>query len=190
MSIMREFRVLFIIAGLGLLCTGRWSSATPGDLYISQGAGGTILKFSPDGMKSTFISGLDFPGAVAFDRTGNLFVAVGSGQFSDIAKIAPSGEMTVFATGLSLPSGLAFDGAGNLYVTESSGDTGDILKVTPDGAKSQFSSYVDILESGSPVGLGFSPGATFTPPFRPTLSILTAESFATPLMEQEARLHR
>lgn len=95
MSKLTKFRILFAITGLGLLCTSRWSSAAPGDLYVPQSEEGTILKFSAGGTKSTFASGLDHPGAVVFDRAGNLFVAVGPGQFRDIAKITPSGEMTV-----------------------------------------------------------------------------------------------
>jgi hypothetical protein len=156
MSIMREFRVLFIIAGLALLCTGRWSSATPGDLYVSQGAEGTILKFAPDGTKSTFSSGLDQPRGLAFDQTGNLSVSAGSDQFGDIVKIAPSGEVTVFASGLSFPGPLGFDGAGNLYVGEITGDVGPVSKITPDGMKSTFGSDTG-TEIGWPLSLAFSP---------------------------------
>ena len=149
-------RSLSSLAALATLLVSSTSHSAPGDLYVPQAAEGTILKFSPDGTRSTFASGLDHPGGVAFDPAGNLFVSVGPGQFRDITRITPSGEITVFATGLSIPSGLAFDGGGNLYVTESFGDVGDILKFTPDGAKSPFGSY-DGHESGSPFGLAFAP---------------------------------
>ncbi len=131
--------------------------AAPGDLYVSQTAEGTIVKFSPDGTMSAFLSGLDHPGALAFDRTGNLFVSIGPGRFRDIDKISPEGEITVFATEISLLSGLAFDGAGNLYVSYSTGDTGAIFRFSPDGTKTNFGSYHSPLVSGSPFGLAFSP---------------------------------
>ncbi len=62
------------------------SRGAPGDLYVPQASEGTILKFSPDGTKSTFVSGLDHPGGALFDRAGNLFVSVGPGQFRDITR--------------------------------------------------------------------------------------------------------
>jgi hypothetical protein len=152
---LRANRILAMVAGLAALLSSAISSAAPGDLYVSEPANGVVSKFKPDGTKSTFASGLDYPGGLAFDRASNLFVSVGS-QPGSIAKITPSGEIMVFATELSIPGGLAFDGAGNLYVTYSTGDTGGIWKFTPDGAKSRFGSY-DGLESGSPFGLAFSP---------------------------------
>ena len=58
----------------------------------------TILKFTPEGAKSTFATGLTFPRGLAFDRGGNLFVAdvdgVGSGE---ILKFTPEANRSVFA---------------------------------------------------------------------------------------------
>lgn len=130
--------------------------AMAGDLYVPQATEGTILKFSPDGTKTTFVSGLDHPGGLAFDRAGNLFVSGGPGQSGTIVKISTNGEVTVFATGLRLPGALAFDGAGNLYVTESTGDVGPVTKITPDGTKTTFGTYTG-MELGIPMGLAFSP---------------------------------
>src|SRR5690348_6940377 len=81
----------------------------PGDLYLSQAVEGVISKIAPDGTKSTFALGLDYPSGLAFDHAGNLFVSVGS-QPGSILKFSPSGEMSVFASGISIPGGLAFDG--------------------------------------------------------------------------------
>jgi sugar lactone lactonase YvrE len=153
----RLFTAFAAVAGLALLTFGYNAHSAPGDLYVPQATEGTILKFSPTGTKSTFVSGLDQPGGLAFDRSGNLFVSVGLTQLRDIMKITPGGELTVFATGISIPGGLAFDGAGNLYVTFSTGDTGSIWKFDPNGTKSAFGSFDQILESGSPFGLAFSP---------------------------------
>jgi sugar lactone lactonase YvrE len=58
----------------------------------------TILKFTPEGVESTFATGLTFPRGLTFDRTGNLFVAdvdgVGSGE---ILEFTPDGNRSVFA---------------------------------------------------------------------------------------------
>jgi DNA-binding beta-propeller fold protein YncE len=119
--------------------------AAAGDLYVTDTAGGEILKFTPTGSKSTFASGLAGPKGLAFDRGGNLFV-VESGP-GNILKFTPDGTKSTFASGLSLPGALAFDGAGNLFATESFGDVGDILKFTPAGAKSTFVSLGNLQAS-------------------------------------------
>jgi len=86
---------------------------------------------------------LDGPLGLAFDSTGNLFVASFSGK---ILKFTPGGVHSTFASGLSDPEGLAFDRAGNLFVS----DIGNIYKFSPSGARSTFASGLN-----RPVGLAF-----------------------------------
>ena len=61
----------------------------------------TILKFTPEGVKSTFATGLTYPRGLAFDRSGNLFVAdvkgAGSGAPGQILKFTPDGNKSLFA---------------------------------------------------------------------------------------------
>ena len=125
------------LAALASLFVVGSTLAAPGDLYVSDVAGKQILKYTPDGTKSVFASGLDAVGPLAFDRAGNLFVTE-STQPGAILKFAPDGTKSTFASGLSLPGWPAFDGAGNLFVTESFGDIGDILRFTPSGTQSTF----------------------------------------------------
>jgi sugar lactone lactonase YvrE len=70
----------------------------------------TILKFTPDGVESTFATHLDWPRGLVFDRSGNLFVAQ-RGAFAppgDILKFRPDGNWSVFAPELHDPQYVAF----------------------------------------------------------------------------------
>src|ERR1700704_2559623 len=110
--------------------------AAAGDLYDGGLNTHAIYKFTPAGVKSTFVSNANpnFNDAdwLAFDSKGNLFVSTATA----IAKITPNGTITPsFATGL-IPTGLAFDAAGNLYAGD--GNAGKVLKITPTGTVTQF----------------------------------------------------
>ncbi|MFB3828228.1 MAG: hypothetical protein ACE15B_15775 [Bryobacteraceae bacterium] len=69
---------------------------------------------------------LEYPGAVAVDRAGNIYVA----DDDRIRKIGADGIITTFKTGLS-PTALTFDASGNLVV----GQPARILRITPGGAE-------------------------------------------------------
>ena len=64
----------------------------------------SIVKFTPDGKKSTFATGLS-PSGMAFDDKGNLFVA---DQEHSIFKFTPDGNRSTFANDLSTVGGLGF----------------------------------------------------------------------------------
>src|SRR6266496_4401386 len=98
---------------------------------------------------------LNNPTALAFDRSGNLFVADHAAQ--TIFKFAPDGTRSVFVTGIGLSdgNGLAFDAADNLFVLSPSGKYhvgGTILKFSPDGSQSTFATGV-----GLPYSLAIDP---------------------------------
>src|SRR5437773_8219855 len=105
-----------------------------GNLFVAEHVTGSILKFTPDGKKSTFASGVS-PDKMALDGAGNLFAADGNTIF----KFTPDGKKSTFATGIN-PGDLVFDRAGNLFVTDPGSDS--ILKFTPDGKKGTFATGI------------------------------------------------
>jgi sugar lactone lactonase YvrE len=97
----------------------------------------SIDEFTPNGVQSTFASGLNNPLGLAFDKAANLFVTdtgTHSGEGA-VYKFTPTGVRTTFASGLNFPRALAFDSQGNLFVTV---DDVTIYKFTPSGARTTF----------------------------------------------------
>ncbi len=63
-----------------------------------------ILKFTPDGVKRTFVSGLPNPRGLIFDRAGKLFVTnIPSSLGGDILRFTGRGVPTVFASEIGVP---------------------------------------------------------------------------------------
>jgi hypothetical protein len=114
-----------------------------GNLFVSDGAvtaatnQRAILRFSPNGTKSAFATGISSVG-LACDRTGNLLVS----QNNSILKFTPGGAKSTFASGLGNPIEVALDGAGNLFVVDTAVSDARIgryiLKIGPNGTKSTF----------------------------------------------------
>ena len=82
-----------------------------GNLFVSTESNPVepdmILKFTPDGMQSTFAMNLTNPRGLAFDRSGNLFVSQ-LAPANEILKFTPDGNQTLFASGIPAPEFLAF----------------------------------------------------------------------------------
>ncbi len=112
-----------------------------GNIFVANSHIGRIFKFTPDGNRSVFVSGLTHPFGIAFDNTGNLLVAdLQPDQKSGvILKFTPDGVRSTFASGLVRPLFLVFDTAANLFVLDvKEGYEGTILKFAPDGSRSVF----------------------------------------------------
>ncbi len=137
-----SFGRVLCLGAVILIC----ASASAQNLFVTGGdaGGGKIFKFTWDGVRSTFASGLSAPYGLTFDSTGNLFVAAGGGQ---ILKFTPLGVQSTFASGLDFPIDLAFDSTGNLFVADYG--SGNIYKFTPDGVRTTFASL------NLPEGLAF-----------------------------------
>src|SRR5438552_5867318 len=144
---------LVTVAGLATALLPFSVLAAPGDLYEADNSSNTILKFTPDGTKSAFASGLNRPFGLALDGSSILFE--GDAGSNTIFEITPDGTKTTFASGLSNPVGLAFDSSGNLF--EADQGSGTIFIFTPFGTKSTFASGL-----GAPSGLAFEHAPTST----------------------------
>ncbi len=145
-----------------------------GNLFVAEHVTGSILKFTPDGKKSTFASGVS-PYKMAVDGAGNLFVTqdVSSNLFvtrdvsPSIFRFTPEGKKSTLASGVS-PDKMAVDGAGNLFAA----DANTIFKFTPDGKKSTFATGIsypgdlvfdgagNLFVSGSGLIFKFTPDGT------------------------------
>lgn len=120
-------RLIRAAFAVGILALGALiAKGAPGDLFASvngndQKGGGFIYRHTPDGVQSTFASGLSRPRGLAFDSVGNLFVAINSCEATckpAILKIAPDGTQNIFATMpvSFIAEGLAIDGSDNVFV--------------------------------------------------------------------------
>jgi sugar lactone lactonase YvrE len=83
-----------------------------GNLWVTTegnegGPGGdAILVFAPDGTESTFANNLADPRGIAFDPSGDLFVAeLRAAAVGDILKFSKDGNQTVFASDIGRPQG-------------------------------------------------------------------------------------
>src|SRR5712692_2472773 len=113
---------------------------------------GSISEYTPDGMQSTFASGLARPRGLAFDSSGNLFAAVNrhgppTPQFQGrILKFPPLGPQSVLGNvALSFIEDLVTDSGGNTFAMANSasstiGDVSNIYKFAPDGTRILFGS--------------------------------------------------
>jgi len=98
-----------------------------------------IEEFNSSVTGTVFASGYT-PGGLAFDSSGNLYVANESS--GTILKYDSSGTGTIFASGLNSPEGLAFDNNGNLYVANVGDST--IEKFNSSGIGSLFAANLSM----------------------------------------------
>ncbi len=104
----------------------------------------SIVRVSPEGLGTPFVSGILNPTGLAFDPEGQLFVT--SRAEGNVYRIDPGGETSVYAEGMGVATGAAFDADGNLFVGDRSGT---IFKITPgaDGGSPQIFVYATLEPS-------------------------------------------
>ncbi len=86
----------------------------------------SIVRISPDGRGTPFVTGILNATGLAFNSDGDLFVT--SRAEGNVYRVDSSGEFSVYAEGMGVATGAAFDAEGNLFVGDRSGT---IFKIDP-----------------------------------------------------------
>jgi sugar lactone lactonase YvrE len=143
-------------SGVALDGSGNLYIADSGDHAVAKvNTSGTLSYFAGTGTSGTITAGaatsskLNSPTGVAFDGSGNAYIADGGN--SEVLKVNTSGTLSVFAgTGtsgtitagaatsskLNSPTGVAVDSSGNVYIAD--GGNHEVLKVNTSGTLSVF----------------------------------------------------
>ncbi len=79
----------------------------------------SVVRVSPDGRGTPFVTGILNATGLAFSPTGDLFVT--SRAEGTVYQVDAVGEFTVYAEGMGVATGAAFDAEGNLFVGDRSG---------------------------------------------------------------------
>jgi hypothetical protein len=87
----------------------------------------SIVRVSPDGRGTPFVTGILNATGLAFSPDGDLYVT--SRAEGNVYRVDPAGEFTVYAEGMGVATGAAFDAQGNLYVGDRSGT---VFKINPE----------------------------------------------------------
>jgi sugar lactone lactonase YvrE len=98
------------------------SGNTLGTVYVYGTGVGPQVAFGP-GVQSTITSGLNAPGAMAVDASGNVYIADTNNNrvLKEPWTGSSYGTQSTVGTGLNSPAGVAVDGAGNVYIGDESG---------------------------------------------------------------------
>ena len=86
----------------------------------------SVVRVSPDGRGTPFVTGILNATGLAFSPDGDLFVT--SRAEGNVYRIDGAGESTLYAEGMGVATGAAFDSTGNLFVGDRSGT---IFKIDP-----------------------------------------------------------
>jgi len=87
----------------------------------------SVVRVSPDGRGTPFVTGILNATGLAFNPDGELFVT--SRAEGNVYRIDDAGEPSLYAEGMGVATGAAFDAQGNLFVGDRSGT---IFKIDPE----------------------------------------------------------
>jgi sugar lactone lactonase YvrE len=87
----------------------------------------SIVRISPDGRGTPFVTGILNPTGLAFSPDDDLYVT--SRAEGNVYRVDSAGEFTVYSEGMGVATGAAFDREGNLFVGDRSGT---IFKINPE----------------------------------------------------------
>ncbi|MGA2570282.1 MAG: gluconolaconase [Terracidiphilus sp.] len=87
----------------------------------------SVVRVSPDGRATPFVTGILNATGLAFHPDGELFVT--SRAEGNVYRVDATGDFTVYAEGMGVATGAVFDAEGNLFVGDRSGT---IFKINPE----------------------------------------------------------
>jgi hypothetical protein len=94
------------------------------DTFPAPHGGSKILKITPEGQVSDFVTGFNMILGITFDQLGGLYIlesttdnAFPTPGTGDIVRVDPSGSRQIITSGLNLPTGMTFGPDGKLYVS-------------------------------------------------------------------------
>ncbi|MDR3454212.1 MAG: SMP-30/gluconolactonase/LRE family protein [Rhodoferax sp.] len=87
----------------------------------------SVVRVSPDGRATPFVTGILNATGLAFSPDGDLFVT--SRALGAVYRVDGTGESTQYVEGMGVATGAVFDAAGNLFVGDRSGT---IFKIDPE----------------------------------------------------------
>jgi len=87
----------------------------------------SVVRISPDGRGTPFVTGILNATGLAFNPDGDLFVT--SRAEGMVYRVDAAGEFSTYAEGMGVATGCAFDREGNLFVGDRSGT---IFKINPE----------------------------------------------------------
>src|SRR4029078_3312904 len=102
-----------------LMCPAVVATDTLNNVFVADSGSNQILKFTPAGDRSVFVSGLDVPYGIAFETNGNLIVA--DHDSGSTLRFTPSGERSVlFQSDFNTPQFVAIEPASHQVLNISS----------------------------------------------------------------------
>ena len=88
-----------------------------GDLFVSDSDLDQVVRITPAGSQTTFISGVAGPQQIALDGSGNLLIPARDND--QVLEVSPAGTILgTLGSGLNAPNSVAVDGAGNVYIAD------------------------------------------------------------------------
>ena len=159
-KIMNSFRLFqFLVTALGLCLAEAAFGAQ--NIFVANYLGNTVSEFDSTGnlINATFVSGVNKPSGMAFDKAGHLYVANQGGVKNTVSEFDTNGTLITdsFIPGLNTPEGLAFDTNGNFFVVNS----GDNQVLEFDSSGQNLIRTISSTNFDHPIGVAFDRSGNF-----------------------------